>query len=190
MQKTLENLAKAFIGESQARNRYTMYAEIAHAEGFEEVAANFELTAAQEAQHAKLLMKTMIELKGGEVADAVPVGAVESPIAVGDTAANLAAAAAGEKFEYSEMYMNFAKDAEEEGLGGVAARLKTIAKAEENHEANYLAFLERVTAGEVFKGTTEAIWVCRHCGFIHQGLQAPGVCPLCGKPQAFFERKK
>jgi rubrerythrin len=190
MQKTLENLAKAFIGESQARNRYTMYARVAKEEGYEEIAANFSLTADQEAEHAKWLMTMIGELKAGSHDyDEIKVEAV-APTVLSDTKTNLSAAIQGENYEYEKMYPEFADVADSEGLSQVAYRLRAIAKAEENHEDRFKTFLSYLQSDSVFKSEEEEVWVCRQCGYMHKGKSPVGKCPSCGHPQSFFERKK
>jgi len=190
MEKTIKNLTKAFIGESQARNRYTMYAKIAKKEGFEEIAANFELTANQEAEHAKWLMRMINELKGGN--DEYNEIVVESgaPTILGDTKENLKAAIDGETFEYTSMYPEFAEIAEEEGLVTIATRLKSIAKAEDNHADRYRTFLTNLENNTVFIKESDVAWVCRKCGYTSTSKEAPRKCPSCGHPQAYFEVKR
>ena len=190
MKKTVENLAKAFIGESQARNRYTMYGNIAKKEGFEKVAARFMTTADQEAEHAKWHMRMLHQLheQGAEIGNLEVPALV--PTSLGDTVVNLRAAIAGEHYENSDMYPGFAKDAEEEGLPLIAARIKAISKAEENHEALYTSLLKELEDGTMFKQDEEVVWVCRKCGHIHTSKEAPAECPSCGHPQAYFEVKK
>lgn len=190
MKKTIQNLTKAFIGESQARNRYTMYSRIAKKEGYEEISANFELTANQEAEHAKWLMRMINELKGDNTEyDEITVEA-GAPTILKDTKENLKAAIGGENYEYTTMYPEFANTAEEEGLSDIATRLKAIAKAEANHEDKYKRFLESLENSLVFKKQEEAVWVCRKCGYAHDSVEAPDECPSCGHPQAYFEIKK
>lgn len=190
MKKTVENLAKAFIGESQARNRYTVYSKIAKKEGLEKIAATFMTTADQEAEHAKWHMRMLHQLKekGADIGS-LEVPAIV-PTALGDTIVNLKAAIAGEHYENSDMYPGFAKDAEEEGLLLIAARIKAISKAEENHEALYIGLLNELENGTMFKHNEEVVWVCRKCGHIHTSKEAPAECPSCGHPQAYFEVKK
>ena len=178
--QTEKNLLTAFAGESQARNRYTYYASKAKKEGYVQMAAIFEETANQEKEHAKRLFKF---LEGGEaeVQAAFPAGVV------GSTLENLQAAAAGEHYENTEMYPGFADVAKQEGLNEVAAVFKTIAVAEKRHEDRYVALAKNITDGTVFKRSTPAQWVCRNCGYVHEGLEAPGMCPACSHPQAHFE---
>jgi len=190
MQKTILNLTKAFIGESQARNRYTYYAKVAKKEGYEQIAAIFLETAEQEKTHAKRLFEHIQELKEktGEDLDPIKVEA-EAPTTYGDTAANLKAAIAGETYEYTEMYPEFAQIAEEEGLADIAARLKAIAKAEEHHQERFAKLLAQIEAKTIFKKEKEIIWVCRECGYVHFGTEAPKKCPSCDHPQGFYQIK-
>lgn len=188
MKKTLENLTKAFIGESQARNRYTYYAKVAKKEGYEQVAAIFMETAEQEKVHAKREFEHIQELKEklGEDKEEMVVEAL-SPNAYGDTIKNLKEAIAGETYEYSEMYPEFAKTAEEEGLDNIAARFRAIAQAEVHHKERYERLLKEVEAGTVHKKQEETTWVCRECGYIHKGTEAPKECPSCDHPQAYYQ---
>jgi len=178
--QTEKNLLAAFAGESQARNRYSYYASQAKKEGYVQMSAIFEETANQEKEHAKRLFKF---LEGGEVEiqAAFPAGVI------GSTLENLKAAAAGEHYETTEMYPGFAKVAEDEGLKEVAAVFKMIAVAEKYHEDRYVALAKNIENGTVFKRSTPQRWVCRNCGYVHEGPQAPGTCPACSHPQAHFE---
>jgi rubrerythrin len=178
--ETERNLLTAFAGESQARNRYTYAAERAREEGYEQMAAIFEETANQEKEHAKRLFKF---LQGGEaqVQANFPAGVI------GSTLENLRAAAAGEHYENTEMYPNFAKIAQKEGFAEIAGVFKMIAVAEKRHEDRYVALAKNITDGLVFKRKAPARWVCRNCGYVHEGPEAPKTCPACAKPQAFFE---
>jgi rubrerythrin len=186
MSQTLQNLAKAFIGESQARNRYSYYATIAKQEGLEQIAAIFTETADQEKAHAKKLFEHIQELKEGQNEIIVEAS---SPNVYGKTIDNLKAGADGEKYEYSIMYPEFAKVAKEEGFNVIANRFMAIAKAEEHHEERYLKLLKQVENGTIFKKENETIWICRECGFVHVGTEAPKVCPNCVHPQAYFQIK-
>ncbi len=190
MRKTLECLVKAFIGESQARNRYTFYASIARKEGFEQISEIFLVTADNEAEHAETLFKLINELKkrSGEDFGEVTVEAV-APTVLGSTAENLKAAIAGENYEHSKMYPEFAKIAEEEGFPDIAARLRAIAQAEKHHEERYGKLLKEVEAGTVFKKDKEVWWVCRKCGYVHYGREPPEKCPSCGHSRSFFQVK-
>jgi len=178
--KTEKNLLTAFAGESQARNRYTYFASQAKKEGYEQIAAIFLETAENEKEHAKKLFKF---LEGGEVeiTAAFPAGVI------GDTKENLGASAAGENYEHAKMYPEFAKLAEEEGFSDIAAVFRAIAVAEEQHEKRFLAFLENVEKGRVFKRENVVRWKCRNCGYIHEGTEAPEKCPACAHPKAYFE---
>jgi len=190
MKKTIINLAKAFIGEGQARNRYTIYAKIAKKEGYEEIAANFSLTADQEAEHAKWLLRMINELKKGDSQyNEINVEA-GVPTILEDTKKNLKAAIVGENYEYADMYPGFAYTAEKEGLANIASRLKAIAKAEENHEDRYMKFLDLLENGTVFKRYEKVNWVCRKCGYMYTAEEAPIKCPSCEHPQAYFQVKK
>jgi rubrerythrin len=189
MQKTINNLTKAFIGESQARNRYSIYAKIAKKEGFEQIAEVFEKTAEQEREHAKWLMRMINDLKkDNSELDEIIVEA-SAPTVVADTLTNLKAAAAGENYEYTTMYPDFAKIAEEEGLGEIAARLHAIAKAETHHEERYKKLIANIENGKVFEKDGEVVWVCRKCGYLHKGEKALVICPSCGHPTAYFEKQ-
>lgn len=186
MGETTENLTKAFIGESQARNRYTFYAKIAQKEGFEQIASIFLEIAEQEKVHAKRLFEHIQELK--EDLTEIKVEAT-APVVYGNTAENLKAAIAGEYYEYSEMYPEFAKIAEEEGLDKIATRLRSIAKAEEHHEERYKKLLTQVEGGTVFKKDEEVAWVCRECGYVHIGNEPPIKCPSCDHSRSYYQLK-
>jgi len=190
MQKTLINLTKAFIGESQARNRYDFYAKIARKEGYEKIGNIFALTAEQEKEHAKRLFEHIQELKEklNETSNEITTEGL-SPNTYGTTAENLKAAMAGENFEYTQLYPEFAKVAKEEGLDKIADRLLAIAKAEEHHEERYKKLLAHVEAGTMFERDQEVWWVCMECGYVHFGTQAPEKCPSCDHAQAFYEFK-
>ena len=165
--KTAKNLAFAFAGESQARNKYTYFASAARKEGYEQIAAIFEMTANNEKEHAKLWFK---ELDG-----------------IGDTAANLAAAAAGEHEEWTEMYKQFAKEAAEEGYADLAERFARVADIEKRHEERYRKLAANIETGEVWVKVGENRWECRNCGHVHIGPEAPEICPVCKHPRAYFE---
>jgi len=189
LKKTIENLAKAFIGESQARNRYTFYAKVARKEGFEQIGAIFQLTADNEKEHAKRLFEHISELNlKGEKLDAIKVEA-DAPAAYGSTAENLKAAIAGEHYEHTEMYPEFAATAEKEGLQEIANRLRAISKAEEHHEERFKKLLKELDAGTVFKKETEVEWVCMECGYVHKGKEPPKKCPSCDHPTSFYQVK-
>ena len=165
--KTEQNLMAAFAGESQARNKYTYFASVAKKEGYEQIAEIFLKTADNEKEHAKLWFKALGEL--------------------GDTAKNLAAAAEGENYEWTEMYENFAKDAEEEGFTALAAQFRKVAAIEKTHEERYRALLNNVETKQVFEKSEVKIWECRNCGHIVVGTKAPLACPVCAHPQSYFE---
>ena len=168
--KTEKNLMEAFAGESQARNKYTYFASVAKREGYEQLAAIFLKTAENEKEHAKLWFKEL----GG----------------IGDTAANLEAAADGENYEWTDMYDRFAREAEEEGFTALAARFRMVGAIEKAHEERYRALLRNVQAQEVFKKSEVKVWECRNCGHIVVGTKAPQICPVCAHPQSFFEIKE
>lgn len=167
--KTEKNLMEAFAGESQARNKYTYFASVAKKEGYEQIAALFLETAENEKEHAKIHFKY---LNG-----------------ISDTKANLAAAAAGENYEWTDMYDRMAKEADEEGFTEIAAKFRRIGAIEKEHEARFRRLLENVENGEVFKRGSITIWKCRNCGHIVVGTEAPKVCPVCNHPQSYFEVK-
>ena len=168
--KTERNLAEAFAGESQARNKYTYFASVAKKEGYQQIAAIFEETANNEKEHAKLWFKA---LQG-----------------IGDTAANLKAAAEGENYEWTDMYDRFAKEAEEEGFTALAAQFRMVAAIEKTHEERYRKLLNNVEMQQVFEKAGETMWECRNCGHLVMGKKAPMVCPVCAHPQSFFEVRK
>jgi rubrerythrin len=168
--KTEKNLAAAFAGEAQARSKYTYFASVARKEGYEQIAAIFEATANNEKEHAKLWFKAL----GG----------------LGDTAANLLEAAKGENYEWTEMYAQFAKEAEEEGFTALAAQFRMVADIEKTHEERYRKLLDNVELKKVFEKCDEVIWECRNCGHLVIGKKAPQVCPVCAHPQSFFEVRK
>lgn len=165
--QTEKNLQAAFAGESQARNKYTYFASKAKKEGFEQIAAIFLQTAANEKEHAEIWFK---ELEG-----------------IGDTAANLKAAAEGENYEWTDMYEGFAKTAEAEGFKALAAKFRMVAEIEKHHEERYRALLHNVEAQEVFARSEVKVWECRNCGHIVVGTKAPALCPVCAHPGAYFE---
>lgn len=177
---TEKNLLIAFAGESQARNRYTYYASQAKKEGLIQIAHIFEETADQEKEHAKRIFKF---LEGGEVEirAAFPAGKI------GKTTENLKAAAAGEHHEWQSMYPEFAQMAEKEGFKTIARTFEAIAVAEKQHEKRYLDLLANVEKGTVFKKNKNVVWRCRNCGYLHEGKEAPKVCPACAHPRAHFE---
>ena len=184
MENTIKNLAKAFVGESQARNRYTKFASIAKKEGYEQIAEIFLLTADNEREHASWFYKFLKQLNQTSVSIETEV-----PIILGTTAENLQAAISGENEEYTKLYPEFANMAEQEGLADMAKRIKAISIAEQHHEERYKKLLENINTGEVFKKDTETYWVCRECGYVHFGLEAPETCPSCDHAQAFYQVK-
>jgi len=165
--KTEQNLMSAFAGESQARNKYSYFASKAKKDGYNQIAAIFEETANNEKEHAKLWFK----LLGG----------------IGTTAENLKAAAEGENYEWTEMYAQFAKEAKEEGFDRIAYLFDAVAKIEKSHEERYLKLLSNVEGGLVFSRDGDMMWQCGNCGHIHFGKKAPGLCPVCEHPQAYFQ---
>ena len=167
--KTEANLWTAFAGESQARNKYTYFASVARKAGYEQIAAIFEETANNEKEHAKMWFKEL----GG----------------IGDTAANLKAAAAGENEEWTSMYKEMAETAREEGFTRLAFLFEGVGKIEKEHEERYLKLLSNLENDVVFQDGEETVWICRNCGHIHVGKEAPAVCPICAHPQAYFERR-
>jgi len=178
--ETEKNILKAFAGESQARNRYTYFASQAKKDGFIQISKIFEETANQEKEHAKRLFKL---LEGGEIeiTAGFPAGII------GSTADNLEASAAGENYEHTQMYPEFARTAREEGFGDIAMIFESIAVAEKQHEKRYLDLLDNINNGRVFKRNDVVIWRCRNCGYLHEGTEAPELCPACAHPQAHFE---
>ncbi len=165
--QTEKNLMEAFSGESQARNKYTFFASVAKKQGFEQIAALFLKTAENEKEHAKMWFK---ELSG-----------------IGDTAENLAAAADGENYEWTDMYESFAKTAEEEGFPQLAEKFRLVGAIEKHHEERYRALLRNVEMAQVFAKSEVKVWECRNCGHIVVGTNAPQVCPTCNHPQSYFE---
>ena len=178
--QTEKNLLTAFSGESQARNRYTYFASKAKKEGYVQISEIFTETANQEKEHAKRLFKF---LEGGEVeiTGAFPAGVI------GTTLENLKDSAAGEHYEQTEMYPEFAKTAREEGFDTIASVFEAIAVAEKQHEKRYVDLAANIEAGNVFKRDEKVTWRCRNCGYLHEGSEAPEVCPACDHPQAHFE---
>ncbi len=168
--KTEKNLMTAFAGESQARNKYTYFASVAKKEGYEQISEIFQKTADNEKEHAKLWFKALGEL--------------------GDTATNLKAAAAGENYEWTDMYDKFAKEAEEEGFKELAAKFRMVAAIEKSHEERYKALLKNVEMKAVFEKSEITMWECRNCGHLVMGKKAPEICPVCAHPQSFFEVRK
>lgn len=202
MNQTIKNLAKAFIGESQARNRYTIYAKIAKKEGYEQLGAIFELTAEQEREHASWIMKLIQQIKEAESSSAKAsddMGMPEElnkltveaacPTIKGTTAENLKSAIAGEHYETSEMYPEFADQADKDGYPQIAARLRSIGKAEAHHEERYQKLLAQVEAGTMFAKEEEQEWTCRKCGYVYKGNKAPEKCPSCDHEKSYYQVK-
>ena len=169
--KTEKNLQAAFAGESQARNKYTYFASKAKKEGYEQIAAIFEETAGNEKEHAKMWFKY---LEGGEIKD---------------TISNLNAAADGENYEWTDMYDEFARVAEEEGFSEIAAKFRMVGEIEKHHEERFRKLLKNIDDEVVFSSDEDTIWICRNCGHVVIGKKAPAVCPVCAHPQSYFERK-
>ncbi|AEI15485.1 Rubrerythrin [Flexistipes sinusarabici DSM 4947] len=184
--KTLENLMKAFAGESQARNRYTYFADIAKKEGYRQIEAIFLETAENEREHAKRFYKHVTDNLGLEEPIPVEITA-DYPASLGNTYQNLKAAAAGENEEHSDLYPTFAKVADEEGFPEIAHQFRKIAEVEVAHEKRYLKLAENVDNGKVFKKEKKTLWKCRNCGYIHEGDEAPETCPACAHPIEHFE---
>lgn len=168
--KTEKNLMGAFAGESQARNKYTYFASVAKKEGYEQIASIFQSTADNEKEHAKMWFKALGEL--------------------GDTSANLNAAADGEYFEWTDMYERMAKEAEEEGFKELAVKFRLVGKIEKTHEERYRKLLNNIEIQAVFEKSEEKMWECRNCGHIVIGKKAPQICPVCAHPQSYFEIRK
>lgn len=184
--KTLENLMKAFAGESQARNRYTYYASIASKESYKQIEAIFLETADNEKEHAKRFYKLLLEGLNGELPTAVEIHA-SYPVAQGTTFDNLKAAASGENEEWTSLYPTFAEIAINEGFPEVAVAFKSIAKVEEKHEKRYLKLANNIEDEIVFARNDVILWKCRNCGYIHEGNAAPEVCPACLHVKGYFE---
>jgi len=178
--KTEKNLLASFAGESQARNRYTYFASVARKAGYEQIAAIFLETADNEKEHAQRFFKL---LEGGdvEITASYPAGVI------GDTAANLGAAAVGEKLEWAKLYKEAEQVAHQEGFEEIAVQFKEIAEVEEQHEIRYKKLLKNVKEGKVFKKDSVVKWKCRNCGYVHEGKEAPEECPACAHPQGFYE---
>jgi len=178
--KTERNLLTAFAGESQARNRYTYFASQAKKDGYVQISLIFQETADQEKEHAERLFKF---LEGGEaeVAASFPAGVI------GTTAENLKAALEGERYEWTEMYPEFARVAREEGFDEIASVFEAIAVAEKQHEKRYSDLLANIEAGRVFKRDKPVVWRCLNCGYLHEGEEAPEMCPACAHPQSYYE---
>jgi rubrerythrin len=178
--RTEKNLLAAFAGESQARTRYTFFSGIARKEGYEQIAIIFEETSENEKEHAKLFFN---HLQGG----AVEISAIYPAGMIGTTAQNLKAAAEGEKLEWGTLYPDFGAVAEEEGFKEAANTFRMVAKVEAYHERRYLKLLDSLSKGTVFMKDAPIKWKCRNCGYVHEGTEAPGVCPVCKHSRSFFE---
>ncbi len=183
MSETLKVLTQAFIGESQARNRYTFYASIAKKEGYMQIYDIFTLTANQEKEHASWLFKMIQDVKGDS--SKLEVNA-EAPFVLGDTKENLKAAIEGEVYERDTMYPDFAKVARDEGHEEIAKRLELIAVAENHHAERYEKLLKVLEDGSIFKKDEEVAWTCAECGYVHYGKEAPEECPCCKHPKAYY----
>lgn len=170
--KTEKNLMKAFAGESQARNKYSYFASKAKKEGYVQIGNIFDITANQEKEHAKIWYKL---LNGGDISD---------------TLSNLKDASKGENYEWTEMYVQFAKEAKEEGFDHIAALFNAVAEIEKNHQARFDKLLQNMETAQVFTRSEPVQWQCSHCGFIYEGKDAPSVCPVCGAPLSYFEIKQ
>ena len=178
--KTEKNLLASFAGESQARNRYTYFASVAKKAGFQQIAAIFSETADNEKEHAERFFKL---LEGGEVEiqASYPAGVI------GNTPENLEASAAGENLEWTKLYKEAEETARQEGFEEIAVQFKEIAEVEEEHEKRYRKLLKNIKEGKVFKKDTVVKWKCRNCGYVHEGKEAPDICPACAHPQGFYE---
>jgi rubrerythrin len=188
LKQTFLNLGAAFVGESMARNRYTMYNKVARVEGYEQIAGIFAETADQERVHARVLFELLQEIKadnGGEL----KLANAEVPLVLGTTAENLQAAIDGEHYETTTMYPGFADVADQEGYKAIAARLRAIAVAEAHHEERYSKLLKEVKAHSVFKKDHKVVWICRECGYVYEGTEPPAKCPACQHPSSFYQVK-
>jgi rubrerythrin len=190
MSETLKGLTQAFIGESQARNRYTMYAKVAKNEGFVQISQIFLETAENEKEHAKNFFTAIQEVlkKTGKSMPEITVDAI-APLEKGDTATNLRAAIKGETYEHTKMYPDIANSAEKEGYASIAQQVRAIAQVEAHHAERYQQLLKEVEAGSVFKKDHEVEWVCLECGYVHKGTEPPELCPSCLHPKGYFAVK-
>jgi rubrerythrin len=190
MNKTIENLTKAFVGESQARNRYTMYSKVARNEGFEQISEIFLVTADNEREHATWFFRMLQDLKSKqkENLDEIKIE-TSAPTILSTTAQNLKAAIAGENMEHTKLYPEFAATADKEGFKEVGDRIRAIAVAETHHEERYIKLLKEVEAGSVFKKGKQIWWVCRECGYVHFGTEPPEMCPSCSHAKSFYQVK-
>lgn len=190
MKQTIQNLVKAFIGESQARNRYSFYSKIAKKEGYEQIAEIFLTTAENEKEHASQLFKMLQGLKNKSKENLKEIKVEASaPTILGNTAENLKSAIEGEHYENSVMYPEFSKTAEKEGLPEVSRKLWSIGKAEEHHEERYKKLLKEVGAGTVFKKKNKVYWVCRECGYVYYSTEPPERCPSCDHERSYYQIK-
>lgn len=187
MKQTIINLARAFVGESQARTRYTFYATIARNDGYEQIAAIFTETADQEKSHAKRLFEHLKKLTKGKT-PSIDLK-ISVPLIIGKTAENLQASINGETHEYKKMYPAFAKTAEKEGFKALAFRFLSIAKAEAHHAERYKKLLDLLKSGKLFKRDKKTVWICRECGYVHISTTPPIKCPSCDHPAAFYQVK-
>jgi len=183
MKETIKNLTKAFTGESQARNKYTYFSSTARKEGFEQISAIFQETADNEKEHAKIFFEHLSKINKAPVNTEIEF----PPSKIGTTAENLLAAAEGERHEWGTLYPKFEKIARQEGFKEIADSFKEIAEVEEEHEKRYRKLLENVKTGKVFKKDKVTKWKCRNCGYVHEGKEAPKLCPACKHAQAFYE---
>ncbi len=190
MLETIQNLAKAYVGESQARNRYTFYAKTAKKEGYNQIAEIFEISAANEKEHAKVLFELLVDLakKENVNVEELEIEAVV-PITLGGTEDNLKAAINGEHYESTVMYPEFAEVAEKEGLKFIAAKLRAIGRAEVHHEERYSALLKQLQNKTVYKKEQKVIWICSECGYVYEGTEPPKKCPVCGHSYNYFSLK-
>ncbi|MDD3178506.1 MAG: rubrerythrin family protein [Candidatus ainarchaeum sp.] len=190
MNKTILNLANAYVGECQARNRYTFYAKIAKKEGFEKITEVFEATATQETEHAKWLFRLLNSLleKNNQKFEDLKLE-VEVPTTLGNTKENLKSAIKGENFENTTMYPDYSKIAREEGLDDIADRLKSIAVAEKHHEDRFSKLLKEIENNTMFEKENKVYWICRKCGYLEEGTKPPEKCPSCDHPYNYFEKQ-
>lgn len=184
--KTEKNLWAAFAGESQARNKYTYFASKAKKEGYEQISAIFQETADNEKEHAKRIYKFLLAGFKDELPATIEINA-SYPVAQGTTLENLKTSAGGENEEWSELYPEFAKIAEEEGFSEIASAFNMIASAEKRHEIRFQKLAENIANNKVFSKDNEILWKCGNCGYVHKGTSAPDICPACVHPQAYFE---
>lgn len=187
MKKTIENLVQAFIGESQARNRYDMFAKVAKKEGYEQIYSIFKETAEQEQEHAKQIFKRIQSLKEDDLIN-INVEC-NSAVEIGDTKKNLELAIAGEEYEWNTMYANFADVADEEDLPEIAKWFRAVLVAEKHHSERYQKLLKNIQDKTVFNKNEEVEWVCRECGYVYKGNTPPEECPSCQHPQAYYQLK-